>query len=41
VFVIEASSAHGAVVRLRWPGVPPMFAFRDQDRNRMEIVEGG
>jgi lactoylglutathione lyase len=24
---------------LRWPGVPPMFAFRDQDANRLVIVE--
>src|SRR5208283_3205593 len=24
---------------LRWEGVPPMFAFRDQDGNGMEIVE--
>ena len=24
---------------LRWPGVPPMFAFRDTDGNGMEIVE--
>jgi lactoylglutathione lyase len=24
---------------LRWPGVPAMFAFRDQDGNRMEVVE--
>jgi lactoylglutathione lyase len=24
---------------LRWPGVPAMFAFRDQDGNRHEIVE--
>ncbi len=24
---------------LRWAGVPPMFAFRDQDGNGMEIVE--
>jgi hypothetical protein len=24
---------------LRWPGVPAMFAFRDQDGNGMEIVE--
>jgi lactoylglutathione lyase len=24
---------------LRWPGVPPMFAFRDQDGNGLEIVE--
>jgi len=25
---------------LRWPGVPTMFAFRDQDGNGFEIVEG-
>ncbi len=25
---------------LRWPGVPPMFAFRDQDGNGLEIVGG-
>jgi len=24
---------------LRWPGIPAMFAFRDQDGNRMEVVE--
>lgn len=24
---------------LRWPGVPPMFGFRDQDGNGLEIVE--
>ncbi len=24
---------------LRWPGVPPMFAFRDQDGNGLVIVE--
>jgi hypothetical protein len=24
---------------LRWAGAPPMFAFRDQDGNGMEIVE--
>ena len=23
---------------LRWPGVPPMFAVRDQDGNGLEIV---
>ncbi len=23
---------------LRWEGVPPMFAFRDQDANRLELV---
>jgi len=26
---------------LRWEGVPPMFAFRDQDGNGLEIVEQG
>jgi lactoylglutathione lyase len=26
---------------LRWPGVPPMFAFRDADGNGMEIIEQG
>jgi lactoylglutathione lyase len=24
---------------LRWPGVPPMYEFKDQDGNRYEIVE--
>jgi catechol 2,3-dioxygenase-like lactoylglutathione lyase family enzyme len=24
---------------LRWEGVPPMFAFRDQDGNALEIVQ--
>jgi lactoylglutathione lyase len=24
---------------LRWPGVPPMFAFHDADGNGLEIVE--
>ena len=24
---------------LRWPGVPPMFAFRDQDGNGLVIIE--
>jgi catechol 2,3-dioxygenase-like lactoylglutathione lyase family enzyme len=24
---------------LRWPGVPPMFMFRDPDGNRLELVE--
>lgn len=24
---------------LRWPGSPPMFAFRDQDGNGLEIIE--
>lgn len=33
--------AHGIDVGevLRWEGVPPMFAFRDQDGNGLEIVE--
>jgi catechol 2,3-dioxygenase-like lactoylglutathione lyase family enzyme len=26
---------------LRWDGVPPMFAFRDQDGNGLVIVEQG
>ena len=25
---------------LRWPGVPPMFEFKDPDGNTFEIVEG-
>ena len=25
---------------LRWPGVPPMFKFRDPDGNSFEIVQG-
>lgn len=35
--------AHGVDVGelLRWPGVPPMFVVRDQDGNRLEIVEAG
>jgi len=24
---------------LRWPGVPPMFKFRDDDGNALEVVE--
>ncbi len=24
---------------LRWPGVPPMFSFRDQDANRLVLVQ--
>ena len=33
--------AHGvdAGEVLRWAGAPPMFAFRDQDGNGLEIVE--
>jgi lactoylglutathione lyase len=32
---------HGASADevLRWPGVPPMFRFRDQDGNALEIVQ--
>ena len=25
---------------LRWPGVPPMYEFKDRDGNRFEVVEG-
>jgi catechol 2,3-dioxygenase-like lactoylglutathione lyase family enzyme len=25
---------------LRWPGVPPMYEFKDPDGNRFEVVEG-
>jgi lactoylglutathione lyase len=43
----DAEAAHAALRAqgidvddvLRWPGVPPMFAFRDQDGNGLEIVE--
>jgi lactoylglutathione lyase len=43
----DASAAHDALIAtgvdadevLRWEGVPPMFAFRDQDGNGLEIVE--
>ena len=44
----DADAAHSALRTagadvdpevLRWPGVPPMFAFRDQDGNGLEIVE--
>ncbi len=36
-----ALQSHGVDVDdvLRWPGVPPMFAFRDQDGNGLRIVE--
>ena len=26
---------------LRWPGVPPMFAFRDPDGNSFSVTEAG
>jgi catechol 2,3-dioxygenase-like lactoylglutathione lyase family enzyme len=43
----DADAAHATMAAqgvdvddvLRWPGVPPMFAFRDQDGNGLEIVE--
>jgi catechol 2,3-dioxygenase-like lactoylglutathione lyase family enzyme len=37
----EAMLAEGIDVDdvLRWPGVPPMYAFRDQDGNGLEIIE--
>ena len=47
-FISEDVDADHAVLRsggvdagevLRWEGVPPMFAFRDPDGNRLEIVE--
>jgi lactoylglutathione lyase len=33
--------SHGVDVGevLRWPGVPPMFMFRDPDGNRLEVVQ--
>jgi len=35
-------ASHGVEVGdvLRWPGVPPMFMFRDPDGNRLEVVQG-
>jgi lactoylglutathione lyase len=43
----DADALHGHLLHhgvsadevLRWPGVPPMFAFRDQDGNGLEIVQ--
>jgi catechol 2,3-dioxygenase-like lactoylglutathione lyase family enzyme len=43
----DADAAHAQLLSrgveagqvLRWPGVPPMFAFRDQDGNGLEIIE--
>lgn len=45
----DAEAAHGALRDagvdtdeiLRWPGVPPMFAFRDPDGNAFSITELG
>ena len=47
--VPDAETEHAAMQKrgievgdlLRWPGVPPMFEFKDQDGNTFEIVEGG
>lgn len=33
------SSGVDADELLRWPGVPAMFAFRDQDGNQLKIME--
>jgi catechol 2,3-dioxygenase-like lactoylglutathione lyase family enzyme len=43
----DADAVHADIVAkgvdadevLRWPGVPAMFAFRDQDRNGLVIIE--
>lgn len=43
----DAAALHGALEArgvdvgelLRWPGVPPMFALRDQDGNGLRVVE--
>jgi len=37
--VLLASGVDADPEVLRWPGVPPMFAFRDPDANRLEIIE--
>jgi len=45
----DADAAHAQLLSqgvetgevLRWPGVPAMFAFRDQDGNRLELIEAG
>ena len=47
--VPDAETEHAAMQKrgievgdlLRWPGVPPMVEFKDQDGNTVEIVEGG
>lgn len=36
---MQAQGVHTDEI-LRWPSAPPMFAFRDQDGNTLEIVEG-
>lgn len=37
--VLLASGVDADLEVLRWPGVPPMFSFRDQDDNRLVIVQ--
>ena len=39
----DALESRGVAVDplLRWPGVPPMFSFRDQDGNGLEAVQTG
>jgi catechol 2,3-dioxygenase-like lactoylglutathione lyase family enzyme len=36
-----ANSVDADAEVMRWPGVPPMFSFRDPDGNRLYIVENG
>ncbi len=36
---LQARGVDVDVEVLRWPGVPPMFYFRDPDGNRLVIVE--
>jgi catechol 2,3-dioxygenase-like lactoylglutathione lyase family enzyme len=43
----DAAADHAALLErgvdasevLHWPGVPPMFSFRDQDGNGLELVQ--
>jgi catechol 2,3-dioxygenase-like lactoylglutathione lyase family enzyme len=37
--VLLASGVDADPEVLRWPGVPPMFSFRDQDANRLVIIQ--
>jgi lactoylglutathione lyase len=45
----DAEAAHATLTSagvdvediLRWPGVPPMFAFRDPDGNKFSLTESG
>src|SRR5215469_7206845 len=47
VLVPDAETEHASMRQrgievgdlLRWPGVPPMFEFKDPDGNKFEIVE--